>query len=295
MIVPSVIRCICGGTRPALSCCLRKGGVWFKAPAIVGSIDSRTGFTHPGCYASATRDCSQHLSREHLIPESILRKQSSSGMNEVSGFRANGGQRGDIPAKRLVSRVLCTRHNEALSPLDAESDRLFATLRDFNRQTREAITESRLFSGDDIERFMLKCLCAMIASGNAWKVNWDGNLAIDPQLIEILFENKPIDYFCGLRLLAPVGGQFAYSEHIGVAPTRMRPPYDGVTGIMLIIGGFQFVLSPTRPVGPSRRNYLRPGRITFTVGNAVKSIILSWSDTRPHDTVNIWRNPSTHC
>ena len=68
-----------------------------------------------------------------------------------------------------MSRVLCTTHNNALGPFDA-----FANVFDDElRRITAASTVSThiLFNGNNLERWMLKTLCALVASGSARKTD----------------------------------------------------------------------------------------------------------------------------
>jgi hypothetical protein len=279
--------CICGNNLLAPSCCLQRDGSWRKTPSDCIPPAPQTGIAQPQCYAATLCDCSSKMSDEHLIPESILRKQSSSGINTVSGFVFSHGSPDDIPAKRLVARVLCARHNNALSPLDAEALRLFTAFFDFNLKADAHTSETRLFSGEDIERFMLKSYCAMVASGNAWTIDPTDDRAIDPSFVEMVFGNETIPPACGMRLAVPQRGQIGYSGDFGIGPTRMAIDDGTIMGLCMLMGGFRFDVFPTFPAVPAGHSYWRPGSIVLTRGTAVKTILFSWDDGQEHPAVHL--------
>jgi hypothetical protein len=97
----------------------------------------------------------------------------------------------ELPTSRLASKVLCKRHNEALSPLDATAVRFFTKLDNVIRQT-ERRSQVFLFDGTDLEHWMLKTLCGTVFSGNAdikraQVTNWKPDLL----WLNILFDGKP--------------------------------------------------------------------------------------------------------
>ncbi|MEK6282821.1 MAG: hypothetical protein AABN95_20890 [Acidobacteriota bacterium] len=69
-----------------------------------------------------------------------------------------------VPIPRLASNILCERHNQALSGLDATMGLFTEAIRDFDAEQRkpDAPSEVRSFSGDDIVRWMLKCTVGLV-------------------------------------------------------------------------------------------------------------------------------------
>jgi len=83
----------------------------------------KTDYAHPKCYLGETNDCSRKLSKEHYISKSVLR--SIRGGLQVSGGFWPAATSKEVSAENLVSKILCTRHNRALCPLDAVAGELF--------------------------------------------------------------------------------------------------------------------------------------------------------------------------
>ncbi len=80
------------------------------------------------CYASFVGNCSEKISREHVISKSLL--LSNVG---VSGFDWCKGEEVIIGSNSFTQKILCTTHNTLLSPFDNEMQKLFDTLDKFNR------------------------------------------------------------------------------------------------------------------------------------------------------------------
>lgn len=68
-----------------------------------------------------------------------------------------------IGINSLTAKILCRRHNSALSPLDESSSLLFKTLRDFgpnfHKLTSNGAAPIKIFSGEDFERWICKTIC----------------------------------------------------------------------------------------------------------------------------------------
>jgi len=110
-------RCPCGSGHTYGSCCLGYNGRPHVKVTSVVPPGELTDFAHPKCFLQATRNCSQRISREHYVSAAVLdqfEQPSVSGMPwQKPGEAAIYGR------ESLTARVLCERHNNALSPLDA--------------------------------------------------------------------------------------------------------------------------------------------------------------------------------
>src|SRR5579872_4971666 len=98
----------------------------------------KTGYLHPGCYLRETGDCSEQISKEHYISRAVL--QQLGEVLRISGVPwLPPEQTFDTTVQNLTAKILCRRHNEALSPLDAEAGIFFSSLTeallDLNRST----------------------------------------------------------------------------------------------------------------------------------------------------------------
>jgi hypothetical protein len=83
-----------------------------------------TGYSHAGCYLRNTRDCSEQISREHYISRSVLTQLGE--VLRISGAPwLDPDQTLDTTVENLTAKILCKRHNEALSPLDGEAGLFF--------------------------------------------------------------------------------------------------------------------------------------------------------------------------
>ena len=81
--------CPCGSGRPARRCHRGEDGSWIakRPPALL--TDERTGYANPRCYGSASKDCSEDMTREHYISDDVL--ESISWTENSSRFAAQRG------------------------------------------------------------------------------------------------------------------------------------------------------------------------------------------------------------
>ncbi len=122
------------------------------------------------------------------------------------------------PKSLLVSKILCERHNNSMSPLDNEIGKLNSTFERFDKELRSgtASDEIVILSGEDIQNWMLKCVCGF-ASAN--QIPHRTKKPIPQGWIDILFEKKVWPERWGLYLVNPAGtvhhyNSFAFEPHL---------------------------------------------------------------------------------
>jgi len=166
--------------------------------------DEPSGFSHPRCYARASKDCSSKLTSEHWLSSNLLRELEPL---TVGGLRWHDGE-STIRAKALGSNILCDRHNRALSPLDDAAGEVFRVLRHFQADLRTTPDphgpEFALFDGETVERWLLKVFWGCVTSGNV--KNPDGALIELPdsipaeELTQVLFRGQLLPDGWGLYM-----------------------------------------------------------------------------------------------
>lgn len=277
--------CPCGTKIPASRCCLTDKG-FIKKPACTIPNSPKTQNSRIGCYASLLKDCSSTLSREHFISESLLHL-----LNKNSDLRASGlawlseGEEKILPPNALASNILCTRHNSALSSLDSIAVRLFQAFNEENA-AHSGNQELYLFSGHDIERWLLKILCGLVYSGNFTHTHKNSH-SLDEKWLEILFGyaefgNEQGFYVCnqpGERHEGPRGVKVGVIEREGQ-----------ISGIGVWVCGYELILSmngfPKR-IFDGRSVVYRPLEF-YTVGPSYeKSIVLSWNGNADLGTISL--------
>jgi hypothetical protein len=143
----------------------------------------RTDHKHVGCYLGETADCSFDLSAEHYMSRSVL--EAIGPRVAINGAPwLSAGETREVAISSLTAKILCRRHNSALSPLDAMAGEFCRQLRaiyaDCERKSISRKREVTLISGEALELWMLKAACGFFFSKNAAK---DGARLIDDHLL----------------------------------------------------------------------------------------------------------------
>lgn len=231
----------------------------------------RTGYSHPLCYARGLGDCSHQISREHYTTRNIL--IAMGGSAEVSGLRWLKGETRRLPADAIVAKILCDRHNSALSPLDAEAGRLFETLREFDAAFADTAvpTSSSLavLNGSDIERWLLKCLIGAAHSGGLET----SSLRELDRCVAVLFGEADWPSTWGLSLFPHRDSEHSYN---GIAFMTMLGSDGRIWGLVASIAGIPLLLSVG--IGTNDRLRFHPGGIVFSHAkrDAEKVLALAW-------------------
>jgi hypothetical protein len=144
-----------------------------------------------GCYASELGDCAGGMSREHYFSEAMSGVLWGKGL-EVEGFPWQKlGEKTTVTSAALKAKILCRKHNTALSPLDSAAGSFFQTIYTCIRggvQGLIPIDNLRFeFDGRVLERWLLKVLCGVLASGNHSGKTRD----VPKDWVEILYERRP--------------------------------------------------------------------------------------------------------
>lgn len=274
--------CPCGSGKKAKFCCL-KSGRWAKPPAKIYVSESNQ-FSNSRCYANCLRSCSKKLSREHILSQSIQKQLGGGNEVDVFGFPFQEQHPQTFSISSLASKVLCSNHNAALSPLDTEAGKLFekslAIVQDFSLAEKMC-----LFAGEDIELWMLKTMLGMIRAKQTSSLNSEGiskqEYDYKQDWVEILFQKKAWPVGWGLYVAS---GIYPSNGHLLICPNIEDKV---VTGCHFRICGKQFFLGLGAKeihdplfdfprVAQSPRMAYRPTFLNHHRDQDCRQIILSW-------------------
>lgn len=190
------------------------------------------------CYSNHHDNCSEDITREHYISETILKQFNT---NMVSGMPWLEGKVVALPPNALASNILCGRHNNELSFLDALAGKTFTHLREMNSNSPIYKNIQNNISGDDFELWVLKVLCGMIASKNAGADGMPIEFKIPEQWIDILYKKIDMPSKWGLYFFAVKGSQIDNTDSIRFSPITQKGNHI-IIGCILELRNFRFAL-----------------------------------------------------
>jgi hypothetical protein len=279
--------CESGG---ALQNCCLKAGELRPVAAVTRTSGPRTGIRNEGCYAAAFADCSPDVSREHYVSHGLLKLLTIEGKVTVDGFPwQDKGTVKRVPPATLTGKILCSRHNLALSPLDAVASRLFQRIDQFHHEFIDSVQEHQnrffLLNGHDIERWTLKTLCGAIVSRNAQIRTGESNWIPPLEWLKILFGEESFPPRCGLYFHSEVGEK-PYIER-GFKFVSFSNKMGGVYGARISLNDERFVLAISAPPEDLNETFIRdhayrPQGLRFMIDSCEKVIHFGWDDGVPH-------------
>jgi hypothetical protein len=275
--------CPCGSGRVYAQCCLRIDGRVYKSPNGRRPPGPQTGFAHARCYMGWSQDCDQQISGEHFISASVLTQLGGPKvkLNGVPWLTADETK--ILPISSLTGNILCKRHNEAFSRLDAMAGKFFAALKLIHDDIFDKKTMSRrwkwlLFSGEELELWLLKTAIGLFHSGNVAKdgTKLNATQTIDPACYHIL-RGGIFPAVCGLYVepihISEQINQFQLqplSDDAGLRMVGLRMTYLSFALILLF--------DPNATYGPSAtasKTY-RPSYLMVRNAKRTHIVMLTW-------------------
>jgi hypothetical protein len=239
-------------------------------------------------------DCSPDLSAEHYMSRSVLEALGNTvAIGGVPWLPL--GERREIGINKLTAKILCRRHNAALSALDSAGGEFARRVRsihsDLNRKSLSRKHSLVLMSGEALELWMLKAACGLFYSKNAAR---DGTRLIDSHTIDqsLAFDALLRGMWaprCGLYTRAPKGHIIPVENSVAISPLT-APNEKRVAGAGLIVRGLEFALI----FDPAWENFdsltsegwiLRPTELVFASGKRAHSIGLTWLPGTPERSI----------
>jgi hypothetical protein len=259
-----------------------------KQPVDITPRPPETGRRRDGCYAGALLDCCDKLSHEHFLSRAVLRQLGDDDKTRISGLAWQAPETFNVlPLKSLGSKILCKRHNEAMSGLDAQILRLAETLQSFDKDLAAptgADTKMSLFAGEDIERWMLKAVIGGVESENL-----EGSMR--PGALDLLFGRVRWPMGWGIHFNGGIGDRIYHSSSFALE-TIMHAATKTVIGVRCIIRGFPFVLLLANPPRAEVWGKYRPGLISLRHGGSERRLVLTWTTGRAGGFVKMTKHGS---
>ena len=271
--------CPCSSGQKAKFCCLN-GKKWDKKPTLLTGKTLLVNHSHVRCYANGLNDCSDKISKEHYISEYLLNNLGNANTVNIKGLFWQGyGNVQTMPKATLASNILCTRHNKFLSPFDSEMGRFHRTIVEYNQnfELNQPVNEFSLFCGEDLEKWLLKTVCAFIMS----KQIGVGDKKVECQMkdiyTEILFKNRPFPEGWGLYVDAASDQTILYHNYLGF---NFLVQDESVLYVKMILTGLTFYLVLDTPNNIKQGMIYRPRGIEIKRNNVRKTLEICWQDKK---------------
>ena len=193
--------------------------------------------------------------------------------------------------KALVSNILCTKHNEMLSPFDSEMGRFINAIKDFDGDFNNENPKSEIavFSGENLEKWMLKTACAFIAAelilANGNKVR----CIMKDDYVDILFNNKPFPSSWGLYFKNE--DVIHKYDTVSINPMTHR---NELKAIEFWLNNFKFYLLLDRPDNPDAWGIYRLRGMEFKHQNILKTLEICWQDKQYNKGIFLSRRMTTN-
>jgi hypothetical protein len=212
------------------------------------------------CYAAPLNDCDGgSVTAEHYISRKLLLRFGNKFT--VEGLPWLNGPR-ELTESTMTAKVLCNRHNSALSPLDDAICNLYEVLLKAHQGHHVG---ARDFDGEDLERWALKVLLGLGASGNLLIEGQSERMEAPDLYLRILFGREEMPEGCGFYY---IGGHIpAFDADCLSIGVERYPAGDyeagAVYGVTIRLLDFQFVTSITQRLapGPQKLEYRPHGFI----------------------------------
>ncbi len=261
-----------------------------------------TGETQNGCYMAATADCGGGLSREHYISRGLIDGPEL----QVRGMPWQTEEVARYSPDNLVARILCRRHNSAMSPLDEQAIRFFlaveAGLKHAQRRSLSRKSRFYMTSGDGLELWAMKTLASLYASGIGFTTPEHRFRDFAPPMERIVAELSSPNP-CSIMTLSLPLTQDAHEEQIGRRAVSIGPIVDDETGklsgLLVRMHGIALVFNIDLPDEDAlpETEIARPDMIDLIGMDRTSRIFLSWAKHRREARiVQIWlSHPRKDC
>jgi len=273
--------CPCESGRRYGQCCLQPNGSTRVLLPRLTPPDPLTGYSNPRCYLNSTRDCSAETSREHFISQSVLEITKTFGLRGLP-WQKLGEEIPNYGIKALASRILCTRHNSALAPLDTAAARFYRILMQIRDELARPVQYDRgrwfIASGEAIELWTIKTLCGLffskIASKDGERLLTDHSLDIG--IFDRAIRGMPLPDHCGMWFRSSVGKVEHYVAYAPLSST-VDKMVIGIRAKLFFIEVDTFVRSTDLKFTLQQKQQLfRPWLLQFSNRWRTHNLLLTW-------------------
>jgi len=193
------------------------------------------------CWANCISGCSNNISREHYVSDSFFEGTSITAF----GLHWCNNKPIKIGLASAVSKILCTTHNNALSPFDSEASKLSAFLNE-NIRDKPLEHQNINLSGVYIEKWALKTLFNLGYIGGLDQENFT-KLTPPSHLVSYLYSEETADEGMGLYFISNSISSEEYTNSISWNAIRNITTDGKVIGMTFALNGLRFIIN-TQPI-----------------------------------------------
>ena len=188
------------------------------------------------CWADCLGDCAGGQSREHYISDGIFDGESVTAF----GLSWCKDRPISIGLGSATSRILCKKHNESLSDVDAEAAKLSRFISS-NIAVQPLSRDSMVLSGQALEKWSLKTLLSLGYIGALDPTSFT-RLKPSVEIVNPLFRGVPVPEGAGLYFVTSSLSSDDFK--VGLAWKAIRNQSNGkVFGMAFTFNGLRFVVS----------------------------------------------------
>jgi hypothetical protein len=193
------------------------------------------------CWANCISGCSNNISKEHYISDGFF----EGTIITAFGLRWCNDKPKKIGLSSAVSKILCTTHNNALSPYDSEASKLSAFL---NENIRDKPLEHQNIglNGIYLEKWALKTLFNLGYIGGLDQDKFT-KLIPPPNLVSYLYNKETAGEGMGLYFISNSINAEEYSNSISWNTIRNIANDGKIIGMTFTLNGLRFIIN-TQPI-----------------------------------------------
>ena len=267
--------CPCRSGLVTRECCMEPDGTFrvkFGTPLPSGPI---TEFSHVHCFMRESNNCSVDMSADPYMAKGVL-DMFSAGAIRANFVWSDVARTTPVVLENLTSRLLCTRHNHALAPLDAVATRGFGSIFEATLYVikKSLATKNICYaaSGEGLELWVLKLLFGAHSALAADRGHALSDAKpLDFGIFQRALEGTALAAPCGLYLRRAIDNRAGMGSLVETAPA--------ITGLRFSIAAFEFELI-VDPAGIDfeafrQLYYYRPSSIELVGRRRAASIYMS--------------------
>jgi len=170
--------------------------------------------------------------------------------------------------------------------------RFFRTILDFDEDFNrdEPKEELAVFSGEDIEKWMLKTVCAMVASSQLATQGQKNDVPLKREWVDILYNNHSWPEHWGMYFKEPEDKTISKFKSISVQPLTGAGELKAAE---FSINEFKFYLILGKPDNPRACGIYRPRTMIFSQKGVKKYIEICWQNNAYQSYVELPRIGTT--